>query len=70
MLLDAMQRKDAEALADLPRDRLLVLGNGEGLNWITLAGAMEREPMTLIDYVPCYRTPAGTGCAMAFAYWE
>lgn len=70
MLLDAMQRKDADALADLPRDRLLVLGNGEGLNWITLAGAMEREPMTLIDYVPCYRTPAGTGCAMAFAYWE
>jgi len=26
--------------------------------------------MTLIDYVPCYRSPAGTGCAMAFAYWE
>jgi 3-O-methylgallate 3,4-dioxygenase len=26
--------------------------------------------MKLIDYVPCYRTEAGTGCAMAFAEWQ
>jgi 3-O-methylgallate 3,4-dioxygenase len=26
--------------------------------------------MTLIDYVPCYRSPAGTGCAMGFAEWR
>ena len=26
--------------------------------------------MKLIDYVPCYRSPAGTGNAMAFAYWR
>ncbi len=25
--------------------------------------------MRLVDYVPCYRTAAGTGCAMAFAEW-
>ena len=25
--------------------------------------------MTLVDYVPCYRSEAGTGNAMAFAYW-
>ena len=68
--LDAMQRKDIEALVTLPRDRLMVLGTTEILNWITVAGAMEREEMTLLDYVPCYRTPAGTGCAMAFAHWE
>jgi hypothetical protein len=23
-----------------------------------------------IDYVPCYRSEAGTGNAMAFVYWE
>jgi hypothetical protein len=23
----------------------------------------------LIDYVPCYRSEAGTGNAMAFGYW-
>jgi hypothetical protein len=24
----------------------------------------------LIDYIPGYRTPPSTGCAMAFAYWN
>ncbi len=27
------------------------------------------EISKLIDYVPCYRSEAGTGNAMAFAYW-
>ena len=26
-------------------------------------------PMKLIDYVPCYRSEAGTGSAMGFARW-
>jgi hypothetical protein len=25
--------------------------------------------MNLLDYVPCYRSDAGTGNAMAFATW-
>jgi hypothetical protein len=25
--------------------------------------------MEVFDDVPCYRSPAGTGCAMAFAQW-
>jgi hypothetical protein len=25
--------------------------------------------MKLVDYVPCYRTEAGNGCAMGFAEW-
>ena len=29
-----------------------------------------RQGDDLIDYVPCYRSPAGTGCAMAFASWN
>ena len=33
---------------------------------VTLAGAADHLKMDLIDYVPCYRTLAGTGCAMAF----
>jgi len=28
------------------------------------------KSMRLVDYVPCYRTEAGTGQGMAFAYWE
>ncbi len=70
MALDAMARRDEEAIASLPRDRMMQLGTTETLNWIALSGAMTEEKMTLVDYVPCYRTPAGTGCAMAFAYWE
>jgi hypothetical protein len=35
---------------------------------IVVAGAMAHSEMErpLIDFVPCYRTAAGTGCAMAF----
>ena len=25
--------------------------------------------MNMVDYVPCYRTEAGNGCAMGFAEW-
>ncbi len=69
MTLDAMLEHDARAICGLPEDRLN-LGTSEIRNWIALAGAMEAEQMQLIgNYEPCYRSPAGTGCGMAFAYW-
>jgi hypothetical protein len=40
------------------------------LNWIAVSGATEHLDMTLVDYIPGYRTPPSTGCAMAFAYWN
>lgn len=70
MLLEGLRTRDEESLANIPRKRMMQLGTTESLNWIALSGAMTGEQMTLVDYVPCYRTPAGTGCAMAFAYWE
>jgi hypothetical protein len=69
-LLDALIRKDRQALARLPVDRLWRLGTGEGLNWIVAGGALEQLRPKLLNYVPCYRTPAGTGCAMAFMQWQ
>jgi 3-O-methylgallate 3,4-dioxygenase len=47
-------------------------GSSEIKNWIPLAGAMAELgwPATIVDYVPCYRSEAGTGNAMGFAYWE
>lgn len=54
--------------AALPRPRLQS-GTSEIRNWITVAGAAQHLDMELFDYVPCYRSPAGTGCAMAFAQW-
>jgi hypothetical protein len=66
--LDAMVEKDAETLCALPEERM-TLGTSEIRNWIAIAGAMEPWDMLMAQYVPCYRTPAGTGCGMGFAYW-
>jgi aromatic ring-opening dioxygenase catalytic subunit (LigB family) len=67
--LEAMAAKDADRLAAIPRAKLKG-GTSEILSWVTVAGVMSREPMTIVDYVPTYRSPAGTGCGMAFAYWQ
>jgi hypothetical protein len=69
VVVDALQRKDVTTLKCLPRKKL-VGGTSEILNWVALAGAMEQEPMHLIDYLPGYRSPAETGCGMGFAYWK
>jgi hypothetical protein len=68
-VLDSIAAKDAAALAGIPRDRLRS-GNSEILNWVTAAGTLEGLTPTIVDYVPGYRTPAGTGTGMAFARWE
>ncbi|MPZ12889.1 MAG: hypothetical protein GEU73_00415 [Chloroflexi bacterium] len=67
--IDAMTEKDPEPLWALPVDKV-VNGTSEIRNWIVEAGAMETVQMTLVDYVPTYRSLGGTGCGMAFAYWK
>lgn len=68
-VLAALERRDPAALAGLPAP--WVQGpTGEVLNWVGAAGALEHLRMQVIDYVPAVRTPAGTGCGMAFALWQ
>ncbi|MCY4489487.1 MAG: hypothetical protein OXF11_20590 [Deltaproteobacteria bacterium] len=67
--LKALADKDTAALRALPREKLRS-GTSEILNWIALGGFAEPMEMTLVDYVPGYRSPAGTGCGMGFAYWR
>ncbi|MCC7274484.1 MAG: extradiol ring-cleavage dioxygenase [Alphaproteobacteria bacterium] len=67
--LRIMDKGTAEDHAALPLEKLQS-GNSELRCWSVLAGAVQGMDMNLIDYVPCYRSEAGTGCAMAFAYWE
>ncbi len=67
-LIDALLKKDAGRLQSFPADRM-TLGTSENRNWIALGGAMEPMDMLLAEYLPCYRSPAGTGCGMGFAYW-
>ena len=68
MALEGMKEKSVAKLGSLPRERLNS-GSSEIRNWIVVAGATEQFDMDLIDYVPCYRSAAGTGCAMGFAKW-
>ena len=68
-VLDSIAAKDAAALGAIPRGRLRS-GNSEILNWVTAAAVLEGLTPTILDYVPGYRTPAGTGTGMAFARWD
>jgi hypothetical protein len=68
-VLDALAKKDGEALTALPAAKL-ESGNSEIRNWIAAAGAVEHLPMHLVDYVPSYRSEAGSGVGMAFAVWQ
>jgi 3-O-methylgallate 3,4-dioxygenase len=68
-VLDSIAAKDGAALGAIPRNKLRS-GNSEILNWVTAAGALEGLTPTVVDYVPGYRTPAGTGTGMAFARWD
>ncbi len=67
--LDGMQAKSVDRLSALPREKINS-GSSEIRNWIVVTGATEHLDMDVVDYVPCYRSPAGTGCAMGFASWE
>jgi len=68
-VLAAITARDGQALGSLERDQLRS-GTSEILNWIVAAGALENLSATVLDYVPGYRTPAGTGAGMAFVRWD
>jgi OH-DDVA oxygenase len=46
-------------------------GTSELLNWISASGCLFQTSLAgeLIDYVPCYRTEAGSGTAQGFLAW-
>ncbi len=45
-------------------------GNSEILNWIAAAGALRDLAAAAPDYLPVYRTPAGTGIGLGFMAWR
>lgn len=69
--LDALRAKDAGFITALDAD-VLRAGTSEYRNWIVVAGALEETALTaqVVDYQPCYRSDAGTGCGMAFVLWD
>jgi 3-O-methylgallate 3,4-dioxygenase len=67
-ILKACADKDAKFLQTLPRNKLHA-GSSEILNWVAIAGAVEHLDLGWFEYVPGYRTPAGTGTGLSFATW-
>jgi len=67
-VLKACSEGDAAALTAIPTNQLNS-GSSEIRNWIVAAGAAENLKTAWQEYEPLYRTPAGTGCGMAFAVW-
>lgn len=67
-IIKACADKDAAFLRNLPRNKLNA-GSSEILNWVAVAGAVEPLNLDWFEYVPGYRTPAGTGTGLSFATW-
>jgi hypothetical protein len=44
-------------------------GNSEILNWIVVAGAVQGHRVAASEYIPVYRTSAGTGIGLGFVTW-
>ena len=67
----ALKNKDKEYLTSIPLKELQS-GTSELKSWISLAGLLEpmKTEMHELDYVPCYRSPAGTGTANGFYWWD
>jgi Catalytic LigB subunit of aromatic ring-opening dioxygenase len=68
-ILKALADKDAGFLQSLPWNKLHA-GSSEILNWVGIAGALEQLDLNWFEYVPGYRTPAGTGTGLSFATWS
>jgi len=67
-ILKALADKDRAFLQSMPRNKLHA-GSSEILNWVAVAGTAEGIDLNWFEYVPGYRTPAGTGTGMSFATW-
>jgi 3-O-methylgallate 3,4-dioxygenase len=71
VMLDCLKQRRIADLANLD-ENIFEAGTSELKNWVPVAGAMADLGLdyTLVDYVPCYRSDAGTGSAMGFVYWR
>ncbi len=68
-VIKALTEKDDAALCALPLNKLNS-GSAEIRNWICAAGALKALRIDRVDYIPGYRTKAGTGTGLCFAIWR
>ncbi len=70
VLIEALGGYDFDKLASID-DRSYQSGTSEVKLYASVLVAMQDigASMTLVDYIPCYRTKAGTGEGMGFMHW-
>ena len=68
-VLEAFRARDTTLLHEVTKGKMRS-GSSEILNWITAAAALDDLEMELLDYIPAYRTEAGTGVGIGFALWH
>lgn len=70
LMLSAITDGDIDRITQVPESHFQA-GTSEMKNWIPVAAALQAGGFkpTVVDYVPCYRSLAGTGNAMAFVHW-
>jgi hypothetical protein len=68
-IIAALQANDAGMLSAIPQEALLS-GSSEIRNWVMLSGMVTHLRSHFTEYVPVYRTPAGTGIGLAFMTWR
>jgi hypothetical protein len=70
-MIRALQQDDEAGLANEP-ETTFQSGTSEIKNWMVVFGAMRAtgRRFELLDYVPCYRSTAGTGNACTFGIWR
>jgi len=70
-LFNAIANRDEKQLRSI-RPGMMKDGTSELLNWISASGCLFQTHLSgeRIDYVPCYRSEAGTGTAQGFVVWK
>jgi hypothetical protein len=64
-----MRANDGEALRRID-PRRLNSGTSEVRNWIAAAGAASHLSASWVEYIPAWRSLAGTGVGLAFGLWK
>lgn len=67
----ALEARDEAALTSI-EEHWFQSGTSELKNWVAAAGALFATGLSggIVDYVPCYRSAAGTGTANGFVCWR
>lgn len=68
-VLDGLKTGDEQKLKSVPA-KLLNSGSSEIRMWIAMGGALGNLKHQWSEYIPVYRTPAGTGIGLGFGRWS